>query len=494
MSDEMVLAEVSQQYGPTEQHVLNIVSQLPPDSFVRNYVNVVSQFSDTHVAHHVLGAISVMAQLVPNHIGFPFGANPIHANIFGMLVGSSGSRKTVAVSTARKLLKQTHAEIVAEQPASREALYQEVSDCAKKFIAYTEFGDFLAASRGNSYLTPLRTAYNDAADCSPLHRVRVRRRNRDGNVEDGDGLGCESPRVSVLGAVAGPFLDAHTEASDWGGGFFARFLTSCYERERFIALPEDGEGKIAYGVIPFLKSHYENWCMIPPFGERLYFGRCGGFAPDARADYVRWARALDRPANSTIAVSAATNRLATMAIKLALVLAWDCMAPRFPWRGIENERIEHRGIPFGVSPAVEQEPWYIPNDIFHVAAQIVQDLHYRSVCEVVKGLADTPQERLLVAIRRTLEYADQNFWKYRDEPGFDGLTGPLTLGQLSKELRRDQRDISNAIITLKTRGDIGTRESAGGGGQRFYLIGGAVDRMVSIESVQQTRTLFGGEG
>lgn len=455
-----------EEYGPSERKVLEILALLPTDSFVRNYVSTVAGFSDTHVGHHLAGALAVLSQLVPMDVHFPFGANPIYANVFGLLVGSSGSRKTVAVKVANATLHAAGVPTCGPTPASREAFIDSLTEHPKRILTYTEFGDFLATSSNGSYLAPLRTAMNDAADCAPLLRERVRRRRASADEGDEGGeTGAMNPRVTVLGAVAQPFLDAHTDSNDWGGGFFARFFTTAFERERLIPLPEDGSGAIEQ-IGRWVGEHYTAWCGA----EAPVFGRCAGFTPEAREAYTTWAHKMDVPAAASVAVGAATNRLGPLAVKLATLLAWENMAPR---------NGEFRGIAYvPVTSPETPAPWLVDTMSLAVAMKLVEEIHYKSVLSVAGGLAPTREERAVVAVTRSLDFADK-------------LGKGLTVGELSADLRFSPKQVQDALATMKVRGHVRERQRFDQAAMEFVLIGGRVATVISLDAAREARRIFG---
>jgi hypothetical protein len=470
------------EYLGTEKPVAALVLSLPQDSFIRSYVELVTSFSDTHIAHHLVGALSVMSQLVPPYIGFPFGGTPIRANFFGLLVGSSGSRKTVAVSLAKRVLERAGLSTAA-QPASREAFIDSLKERQKTLVAYTEFGDFLATSAAASYLAPMRTALNDAADCSPLTREKVSYR-KDGT-EKKDIRGHQNPRVSLLAATAPNFLNDHTTETDWAGGFFARFFITDYEREYDdMALPEDG-GRRLDDCARYVQLANFAWNGHP--GAHV-FGQCGGFTPDARERYVAWVKAHDQPLTSSAAIAAAANRYGPHAIKIALLLAWDAQAPRVPWSwnrdaNVEVPYMDFRGVPHqpyvccGHLPLAGDSfctycnaptPWLVRCCDVDLALRIIELVHCESFRTVSQSLASTREERLVVSVQRALSAADQ-------------ARKALTVGELSAELRRGPNEIDQALYTLRIRKVANVQQRADVTDREWFLTRGILKNVIEME-------------
>ena len=337
----------------TEAEALDAI---PPSGFVRSYVEYAMDRTDCNAAYHIAAAVSILTQCVPLSYSVPYG-NPLWGNMFSLIVGPSGHRKTSAVTIAQRLLNDALPGSVGETPGSQEGMYDSLREASRQLVCYGEFGDFLAKAE-EGYMLPMKAAFTNLWDGNPVGRATAKKRN--GPVE--------KPRLSLLCAVATDLLERHTEQADWTGGFLARFLTLYGSQEReFGDQPLDNPSQRRQ-----LLEWVQSLAQVQPIGECLWL------TDEGKAMWRDWYESL-RPfregANKRAAAAAA--RSSAIAAKLALLLAWD------------------------VGSARSGEAWWV-GETELVSALKITTLHVRSAIELgenVSGSRDMKDRRsVLLAI------------------------------------------------------------------------------------------------
>lgn len=291
----------------SEQEALDAI---PRGSFLEAYVNYARACTDANVAYHIISGLIALSQTVPNDLGIPLGDGFLYANLYGLVVGpSTESRKSVAITICKRLLQDASVGVVSETPGSHEGLSESLRADPKQLIVYPEFGSFLANTE-KGYQVPIKTMLTDAYDGSDLGRALAKSRR---------GV-IKSPRLSILAGSTIDFLERHTEPADWVGGFLARFYTIYADRERtYRKQPHKVGGR--EGLIERLQ--------ILSGLDSFAGGKCLGFDPSVDSLWNDWYDDTERRMKeSARETRAAVSRSHSMAMKIALIFAWDYGAAR----------------------------------------------------------------------------------------------------------------------------------------------------------------------
>jgi hypothetical protein len=390
-----------------------VLKAIPNRGFVHDYVHYGMRGTDAHAAYHVGAALATLAQTCPIDYHFPFGAQKIYSNIYALSVGASTtSRKSASISIARDLLKEAVPSGIGDTPGSREALIDSLKLCARQLVMYSEFGSFLASAE-KGYLVPLKTAYTEAWDATPISRALVRTR--------GSGESSEAdPRLSMLAGCTLEYLERHTDIADWTGGFMSRFLTFYCKRERIYTIPP-GDAAERVKLIAHLKAINSSFILR---------GQCLGF--DAHAskmwDTYYHASQYESDDDSHTEIESAVARAPSQALKIALLLAWD----------------------FG--RARSGEHFYITTEELGSAIAIA-NMHTESVLEIGTKLAP---DRPMRDRRRVLDIIARRKPK------------TVSFSQVLRESRLLRRPLMEIIETLMEEKSIGA-VAAQGGGTAYYV-------------------------
>lgn len=326
------------------------LAALPDEGFVRDYVRYAMKVTDGNAAYHVAGALVLLSQIMPTDLCMPF-ANPLYTNVFALSVGpSTDSRKSAGISICRDIMKASGLMAqIAEEPGSREALSEILLASPRCVVFYSEFGDFLAATKFG-YLEKLRQAYTNLYDCQPFSRALMGKKVK--RIED--------PRLSIFGGVTVSQLEHYTIQTDWQGGFMGRFFTIFAPRERDYAFQPMDDRVSRQAVVDRLRAlaHFTDDDLD------VWAGPCEGISPGAHRCYIDWYTALSRKKKrleeeAKVGLLRANN----MVTKVAMLLSLD-------------------------SGAMRRAAWQIQEQEMYFATRIVE-LHVESVIEVASRLAPT---------------------------------------------------------------------------------------------------------
>lgn len=366
------------------------LAALPDEGFVRDYVRYAMKVTDGNAAYHVAGALVLLSQVAPHDICVPF-ATPLYTNLFALSVGpSTDSRKSAGVSLCRGIMEDAglHDQI-GDEPGSREGLVDMLAAEPRSVIFYSEFGDFLAATRFG-YLEKLRQAYTNLYDCQPLSRALAGRKQRK----------VQAPRMSIFGGVTVSQLEYYTIATDWEGGFMGRFFTVYAPRERDYAF-QPMDDKVARANVV---SRLRGLARIDDVELSVWAGPCLGLSPGAHRCYFDWYKKnAGRKASADEQSKVGLLRAPAMAAKVAVLLSLD-------------------------AGAVRSKGWHIEEQEMYFATRIME-MHVESVIEVASRLA--PNKDLKDRIR-VLEVI-------RAE------RGPISLGEIS---RRSKVGLKKRVIDV----------------------------------------------
>lgn len=211
----------------------------PPSGWVRDYMAFAIKQTTAPAGYHLANALALLSVTTPTSYGTSY-AGDLYGNIYVLLVGRSGDdQKSSALGIGKKILyamqDQLGVPVIGKQPGSTEGLVDSLVVQPRQIIYYSEFGAFLSkAQKKGSYFEPMKAYYTDLWDCQPIDRLKAN------NVV----ISQPNPRLSLAAGVSLPFLEQHTEAHDWTGGFMGRWAVIYSRRERVNPYPKNDWSEI----------------------------------------------------------------------------------------------------------------------------------------------------------------------------------------------------------------------------------------------------------
>jgi hypothetical protein len=373
-----------------------VVDALPPDSFLLRYLMWAKPQTDAPLAYHLGVALTLLAATAPADLDIYYAGATEHANLFTLIVGRSGEdRKSTAVKMGRKLLERAAPGIIHPEPGSEQGFVDSLQEQPTQLIPYSEFGSFLDKASKSGYFESIKTRYNEAFDCDPIGRTKA----------NGKGTHVENPRVSLLGAVALPYLEDFTTSRDWTGGFMSRWLVIYSHRQRLLK-----RGKRPDPAL-------DEW-LVQDLSRRSLVGRpgrCLGLSDEADALFDPWFFGIDLRILPP-QVMGVRARIPTMAYRCALLIGWD------------------------LGGGMDGEDWMIGKVAMDYAIRIVE-LHLQSLCAISESLVDNSAMRDRRKMLRALQA---------------GGGAPMTFGALLKTSKLLKRRGQEVLETLLEEGTLVT--------------------------------------
>jgi hypothetical protein len=322
-------------------------------------------------------------------------AGTLRTNTFALLVGRSGEdRKSSALGIGREVLFEAAAQLVGDFPGSPEGLTESLVPNPSQLIPISEFGKFLSAAQ-RGYFEPTKTLLADLWDCLPTQRAKAAKQGARQVIR------VDNPRLSIAAACSIPYLEKHTLAEDWTGGFMGRWLVLYGRRERTVPDPIGDRTDHAWLVGEIQRRatmQQAGWCM-------------GLDGPAAQLWHNWYYDVSNRSLPSNIIGIRA--RAPTMARKIALINGWD------------------------YGPAQTAQPWQMTLAELEPAIAITE-LHIQSLIALSEVLAEHNDARL----RRSVLIA------------IGQCGGQAKLGQILAILKMRKRPVVETIDSLIEEGRV----------------------------------------
>ncbi len=323
----------------------DVISIMPANSWLTSYLKYCMTQTTSPLAYQLGVGISLLCVSCPTNYTIRwFGKVP--TNMFCLLAGRSGEdQKSTALGIGEEILDMANFNLIGDQPASSEGLVNSLAEQNKQSIWYSEFGQFLAQAKGG-YMESIKTTYTNLWDGKNITRKKANETIR-----------AIDPRLSIISACSIPYLEQFTTSHDWTGGFMGRWLLMYAHRERTMAFPNT-ETQHVRDMRSFLAQ------QLQEFMAYKYNSICLGLDDEAKEIWKEWYFELQHRKMPAI-ISGTTTRCPSIAIRIAMAMAWD----------------------MGVSR--QDEDWYINAEILHFSIDVAE-LHLKSIVTLSEKLAETP--------------------------------------------------------------------------------------------------------
>ncbi len=366
------------------------VAALPPSGWLREYVIHAAHQTTSPLIYHLGVGVTVLGTTCPLAYGMNY-AGPLRANNFCLLVGRSGEdQKSTALSVGKKILDEAAAPLIGDFPGSPEGLIDSLARRPSQFIPISEFGKFLSSAQ-RGYFEPTKTLLADLWDSLPTQRTKANNKT----------VRVDNPRLSIGAACSIPYLEKHTLAEDWTGGFMGRWTVLYGKRERTDPDPT-GDNSRFQGLCDEVRKR----ATTPTAGY------CMGLTPAARKLWTEWFLDITgrRLPDNIVGIR---SRAPSMARKIALVYGWD------------------------YGPALAGQPWDMDLDVLEPAIALAE-LHVKSLVHLSDVIAEHQDARL----RRSVMVAIRQFG------------GVASLGEILSVLKMRKRPIVEMLDALMEEGRV----------------------------------------
>lgn len=221
------------------------------DDFITSYLQYRSN-TEPPIFFHRWAMLSALGAYLARDVGFELGDFTIYPNMYVMLIGVPGTRKSTAIKLAKKLLKQTGYDHFSADKSSKEKfimdlagdagiadeaadlinenLWGEASEqkISEMYVACDEFNNFIG--NGNIEFISL---LGEFWDYEGIYSNRIK---------NGKSVVVHNPTVSILGGNTPTGFSLAFPAQAIGQGFFSRLLLVYSEPSpRRITFPEKAD-------------------------------------------------------------------------------------------------------------------------------------------------------------------------------------------------------------------------------------------------------------
>ena len=216
------------------------------EDFVDDYLAFASEDSEVPAIFHRWSAICGLGAFLGRQFYIQHGHSKYYTNLYAMLVGTSGSRKSTAIKMMKKFLRDAGYDTIAADKTTKEkfmldlagdvddklaeletALFDNSSDDAEIFVMADEFNDFFG-NNNLEFISLLGTLWDYEGKFT----------NR---IKTGKSVSINNPTVSILGGNTPTGISAAFPPEALGQGFFSRLL--------FIYGEPNGK-RIAFPAVP----------------------------------------------------------------------------------------------------------------------------------------------------------------------------------------------------------------------------------------------------
>lgn len=313
-------------------------------SFVDEYVAYASEFCDAPNAYHYFCALGTLAAVVSRKVSMPFGVKDLHPNLWLLLVGTSGERKSSAIAIADYLLSRSEAAPIFPNEFSREALVEIFQRHGSGVFLISEYSNLMGM---------MRLKYNDGVIGFLTDIYDVPRDYKRESLGKGQ-ISLQKPCPNIIAGTTPEYMK--TSADEWFSGWGPRFIVVAGERRRLIPIPPVPNRDREQRLLNFL----HNAKRMPPVNFYL---------PDPERDaFGGWAQEFDaRMRKGHAHAKALGSRLYAAALKLAMLLQ---VSDHPDWLMVRKP------MAFGASPGKEPVGSSVPIQMAYIlkSAELIDAL------------------------------------------------------------------------------------------------------------------------
>lgn len=270
-------------------------TSLPKQDFFSKYFNFVSDSTESPITYHRWSAITAIGAILEKRYYFPHGHNRINPNLYTMIIGSAGTRKSTAIKLITSLVQESGYYNIAADKTTKEKFLEDLASIndikAQKAVGYSSFLDApLGGSQDPASVLISADEFNDFAGIGNLEFYSLlgtlwdKKGDYDYKTKAGDTV-IPDPVVTMLGGNTSTGFAEAFPPNIIGQGFFSRMLLIYGEPTGVkIAFPEDpcpalkaeitqfltairvnvtGKASITPKAKAALKDIYENYQGIP---------------------------------------------------------------------------------------------------------------------------------------------------------------------------------------------------------------------------------------
>jgi hypothetical protein len=202
------------------------------ENFFDSYLKY-TEGGEVPTTFHRWSAIVGIAALLERNCCVEFGHTEIYPNIYSMLIGSAGTRKSSAIKLMKKLLIKSGYQTIAAERTSKEKFLHDLSKHEDENEDVLEANLFQHNDRESSAVTPMFIAADEANDFFGINNMDFlsilgslwdwegKYENR---IKSGSSDWIPNPTISILSGNTATGFSLAFPSSILGQGFFSRLL------------------------------------------------------------------------------------------------------------------------------------------------------------------------------------------------------------------------------------------------------------------------------
>ena len=281
-------------------------------SFLGDY-RTFAKGSEAHPTYHTFAALVALSSVVSRRVWLEMGYFKVYPNLYTVLVGPAGNRKTSAMTIARNLIRE-----VGNIPFSAECVTKEklILDMAEGEVAVDAMPPQFAAQKIMTPMTIMVTELSEFLGAGSIGMINFLTTIYDQDVyehrtKNKGEVTINGPYLNLLACTTPDWITTYLRSDVISGGF----------SRRAIFVLETGKS----GRIPFPEVTLEAksaWASAVAYARRLQ-KVCGPFTWDAKARtfFADWYTNLKMPTEETVVGYFETKHMQLLKIAMLIALS-----------------------------------------------------------------------------------------------------------------------------------------------------------------------------
>jgi hypothetical protein len=279
--------------------------------FLQNY-RLYSSGSEAHPTYHTFSALVALSSIISRRIWIDMGHFKVYPNLYVILVGPPGNRKTSAMTFAKKLLRELNLPFSAEC-VTKEKLVVDISEQEKTMadlpdvfkdqkvytpmtVMVTELSELLGAG-GVGMINFLTTIYDQ-----DFYELRTKNKGS---------VNIAGPYLTLLACTTPDWITQYLRSDVISGGF---------SRRAIFVLETGKAGRIAFPTVTPEMS--QGWSALVDYSRKLL--QLKGpvvWHPDARRYFEQWYNGLVMPSDPMVIGYYETKHMQLLKIAMLLLVS-----------------------------------------------------------------------------------------------------------------------------------------------------------------------------
>jgi len=294
-----------------------------PEDFIAAYIAYASESSEVPITFHRWAVLSGIGAMLGRQYYFNHGHFTIYPNMYCMLMGSPGTRKSTAIKLLKKVIVQAGYRTVAASKTTKEKFLMDLAgqkdapDAVEELLESNIFGDGTLSSGAAAEMYVLADEFNVFFGNNNLEFVELLGTLWDhtgifeSRIKNGKDVRVNDPTINILGGNTATGLAQAFPPEAIGQGFFSRLLFIFSDpTHKIITFPESP---------PAAATEY----IVSAFQQiKLASAGAAVFERDARHLMEKiYALSKQTPAIPDVRFSYYSTRRLTHLIKLSLIVS-----------------------------------------------------------------------------------------------------------------------------------------------------------------------------